>query len=62
MMVLDGDLVDSDTRVGRFGPGWGAPGTPKRIDKKAAKLSLSQEFLNCLGRILESIAYFLRIS
>ena len=36
--------------------------TPKRIDKKVAKLSLSQEFLNCLGRILESISYFLRIS
>ena len=36
--------------------------TPQRIDKKVAKLSLSQEFLNCLGRILESISYFLRIS
>ena len=36
--------------------------TPHRADKKVAKLSLSQEFLNYLGRILESISYFLRIS
>ena len=38
------------------------PITPHRADKKVAKLSLSQEFLNYLGRILESISYFLRIS
>ena len=30
---------------------------PQRADKKVAKLSLSQEFLDYLGRILESISY-----